>query len=97
MPGRVFRKREEIVSRKIAGETILVPVTGRLADMKRIFSLNPVADFIWDRIDGARSVSDIVVEVVSAFDTEPGKAGADVLEFVSELEREGVVEEAKQP
>jgi hypothetical protein len=44
---RVFRKREEVVSREIAGETILVPIRGKLVDMERIFSVNPVGAHVW--------------------------------------------------
>ncbi len=95
MLDRVFRKKEEIVARKIAGEIILVPVTGRLADMKRIFSLNEVAGHIWDCIDGTRSLGDIVGEVVAAFEAGREEAEADVLEFIAELQKEGMIEEAK--
>ena len=55
---KVFIKNEEVISRKIAGETILVPVRGRLADMRRIFTLNPVAEYIWHRIDGKNTIAD---------------------------------------
>ena len=40
--GRRYRRQDDIVSRHIAGETILVPVTARLADMQRIYALNAV-------------------------------------------------------
>jgi hypothetical protein len=33
---KVYRKVEEIVSRRIADEMFIVPIRGRLADMKQI-------------------------------------------------------------
>ncbi len=51
-----FKKKEEIVSREIAGETILVPIKGKLADMQRIFALENVSEYIWQQLDGEKKV-----------------------------------------
>jgi len=89
----VFRKREEVVSREIAGETILVPIRGKLVDMQRIFSLNPVAAHIWQQLDGERSLAKIRDDVLDTFDVEKSQADADIQEFVGELiEAELIVE-----
>ncbi len=88
----VFRKRGELVSRDIAGETILVPIKGKLADMQRIFSLNPVASYIWARLDGRRSLAEIVEDVVNGFDVEHTEAENDLREFVGELVKASLIE-----
>jgi len=82
---KVFRKKEEIVSRKIAGETILVPISGKLADMQRIFSLSPVAEYIWNQLNGERNLQEISSSILSVFDVEKEQADADVQEFIGEL------------
>ncbi len=81
----IFKKRGEIITRKIAGEVILVPITGNLADMQRIFSLNPVGEFIWEHLDGERDLGRISSGVQSIFDVRKEEADADIQEFVSEL------------
>lgn len=88
----VFRKRGEIVSRAIAGETILVPIKGKLADMQRIFSLSPVASYIWDRIDGEKSLAMVLDEVNAGFDVAETEAERDLREFVDELLEAGLIE-----
>ena len=88
---RVYKRRDEIISRSIAGETILVPITGNLADMQKIFSLNPVGEFIWERLDGGKKLSEISGDVQTLFDVEKEEADADIREFVSELLREDLV------
>ena len=40
--GKGFIKESEIVTRNIAGETIIVPVKGRVGDMDSIYTLNEV-------------------------------------------------------
>jgi hypothetical protein len=89
---RVFKPREGIVSRKIAGETILVPVMGKLADMQRIFTLNSVGEFIWSRLDGKRGLREISSEIVSSFEVEKEQADAEMEEFISELLKEDLIE-----
>jgi len=82
---RVFRKSPDIVSRKIAGETILVPVRGALADMKRIFVLNPVGEHIWASLEGNKTVGEIRDDILRAFDVDGARAEADLSDFIREL------------
>ncbi len=62
-----FKKKEEIVSREIAGETILVPIKGKLADMQRIFALDDVSEYIWQQLDGEKKVKDILMSVIDFY------------------------------
>lgn len=82
---KVFKKNESIVSRKIADEMFLVPIRGNLADMQKIFSLNPVAEYIWQQLDGERNLEDIREGVLSAFDVSKNEADEDISEFVGKL------------
>jgi len=90
---KVFQRKKDIVSRRVAGELFLVPIAGNLADMQRIFTLTKVAEFIWDRLDGQRSLSDIRDELLSEFDVEKDQADSDIFAFVSELMSAGLVQE----
>ena len=87
----VFEKQKDIVHREIAGEHLLVPIRGQLADMQRIYALNTVADFIWDRIDGTASVKDITDAVVACFDTDWARAAVDTPAMVADLAAAGLI------
>mgnify|MGYP001248555881 CR=1 FL=1 len=89
--GKIFKKKKEIVSREIAGETILVPISGKLADMQRIFSLNPVAEYIWNQLNGERNLQEIRSSIPSVFDVKKEQADADVQEFIAELLKEDLI------
>jgi hypothetical protein len=82
---KVFKKNESIVSRKIADEMLLVPVRGELADMQKIFSLNPVAEHVWECLDGTLDFKDICNKIVDSFDVEQKQAETDVFEFIDDL------------
>jgi hypothetical protein len=93
-PNAILRPAGEIVRREIAGETILVPVRGRTADMRRIFSLNPTAAFLWQRLDGKRTVSQLLAELLDAFAAPPEAARADIEAFLARALEEGLLEKA---
>jgi hypothetical protein len=80
-----YKKGESIVSRAIVGETLLVPIRGNLADMQKIFSLNDVADYVWDHLDGEKNLIDIRNGILDEFEVSEDEAESDLLEFINEL------------
>jgi hypothetical protein len=90
---KVYQKKEEIIARKIADETILVPIRGKLADMQKIFSLNPVAEFIWMQLEQKIPVEDILSMVINEFDVEEKKAEEDLLELINEFLKENLIKQ----
>ncbi len=89
-----YRRNEDIVFRKIAGELFLIPVKGRLADMKRIFAMNGVAEFIWGELDGSKDLKAICGGIAGRFDVEDGQAASDLRELIGELEEADLIREA---
>jgi hypothetical protein len=90
---KVFQRTRNIVSRRVAGELFLVPVAGNLADMQRIFTITKVAEFIWERLDGQKNLSDILNDVVEQFDVDEKQAESDIQALVTDLLTEGLVQE----
>ena len=91
---KVYRKKDDVVSREIAEETILVPVRGRLADMQKIFSLNPTAEYIWKNLDGKKKLVDIINALIDQFDVAKDEAEKDISDFVTELINADLIEES---
>jgi hypothetical protein len=80
-----------VIAREIAGETLLVPIRGELADMQRLFFLEPVSHFIWEQLDGATTLADVGMAVTGRFDVDVEVARADLLAFIEELTDAGLV------
>jgi hypothetical protein len=78
------------VTRRIAGETILVPVTGEVADLEAVYTLNEVGSLIWQLLDGRRSVQSIAGAVCAEFDVTMEQAVRDVDELLTTLEAQGL-------
>jgi coenzyme PQQ synthesis protein D (PqqD) len=74
-----------VVTRRIAGETILVPVAGNVGDLEAVYTLNDVGSFIWDLIDGRRSAMAIAEAVSAGYDVPLEQAVPDVDELLDAL------------
>ena len=88
---RCYEKDSSIVHRNIAGETILVPIRRNVADMESIYTLDGVGAFIWELIDGQRTVSDMKVAILDEYDVAPEAAEADLVEFLQRLQTIGAI------
>jgi hypothetical protein len=92
----IYRKKEDIVTRQIAGETLLVPIRSQLADMQNIFALNSTAEFIWNQLDGKQNLEDILEGIGRQFDVEKEQAAPDLRDFITRLKEAGIIEELKE-
>jgi hypothetical protein len=88
-----YRRKERIAGREIAGESFLIPVCGRPVDLDNIFVLNPLAAFIWEKLDGNHTLEAIVADIVDNFEVSREQAAADAADFVGQLLQKDLVEE----
>jgi len=78
-------RSKDVVQRSVAGESILVPIRGNVADMQRLYALDAVAECVWDCLDGERGLVDIAVVVAEKFDVDQETAEKDVGLFLDDL------------
>jgi hypothetical protein len=74
-----------IVTRKTGNEYVLVPVANNIADMNSVYTLNETGAFIWEQIDGRKSVADIIAALLCEYETNERTATDDVLSFLEEM------------
>ena len=82
-----------IVSRKTGNEFILVPVANNIADMNSVYTLNETGAFIWEQIDGIRTVEEIIIQFINEYDIEREFAEKDIFEFIENLNKYLIVKE----
>lgn len=87
----VFRREEGIVLRRVAGETILVPIRNRVADMRSVYSLNASAGEIWEWLDGQTPLGEIADRIVRDRDASREQVEADLAELVASLASAGLI------
>jgi Coenzyme PQQ synthesis protein D (PqqD) len=89
---QLYVRSQAVVSRTIAGETLVVPIRKGVGDLASIFSLNPVASRIWESIRHPSSTARIVHEIAGEFECERSRIESDVESFLAEMESAGLVE-----
>jgi len=90
-------KDKNLVTRSIAGETLIVPVRSGIADLECIYALNEVGSRIWELLDERTPVKKIVEAVCSEYDVTPEQAARDISELLSSLEAARLIHGAGQP
>jgi len=86
-----FIKADDVITRHIAGETIIVPVRSRVGDLDSIYALNDVGSRIWQLIEESVPVSRIIEIVCEEYEASTEEATQDVLELLSSLREAGLV------
>ena len=86
-----FVRSDNVVSRVIAGETLIVPVRRGVADLASLFSINSVGSTIWQALEKPRTVDELVTAVADAYDVPQEKAREDLQVFLNEAQAAGII------
>ena len=86
MSTKCFSKDKNLVTRSIAGETIIVPVRSGVSDLEYVYTLNEVGSRIWALLDEGTPVSRIVETICAEYDVTPEQASQDIAEILGSLE-----------
>jgi hypothetical protein len=86
-PSTAPRRSSRCAWQTLDGEAVLLDLEGR-----RVMGLNPVGSFVWELLDGQRTVEDLAAAVAARFGADPARAGQDVRAFLATLRERGLVE-----
>ncbi len=84
---KVLRKNQDMVSRVIDNETILLPIYKTSDEIDCIYTLNKVASRVWELIDGKRTLGEIKKQVLKKFDTNPEEVDKEMQKFLKDLKK----------
>jgi Coenzyme PQQ synthesis protein D (PqqD) len=90
--GQVFVRSRAVVSRVVAGETLIVPVRGKVGDLASIYSFNETGSLIWRLLDAPRMVGEVVGAVAEEYQVDTEQVRQDVLRFLGEMRGVGLIE-----
>ena len=89
-----YVQSEDIVSREIEGELILVPLSSGVGDAEdELYTLNATGRAVWQRLDGKKTLKDIAVDLAAEYDTSLEEIERDVCGLVEELLKRRMVAE----
>ena len=80
------------VTRSIAGETIIVPVSSRVGDLDAIYTLNDVGSRVWALVESPTSVEEIVAILCDEYEAPRDQIADDLVELLRELQSNGLID-----
>ena len=83
----ILSQSASVVTRKTGNEYVLVPITNNIADMNSVYTLNETGAFIWEQIDGKRSIEEIINALTEEYDIDFENAEADVFSFTENMSK----------
>jgi hypothetical protein len=84
--GAAYVPSQDVVARDIEGELIIVPLAAGIGDMEdELFTLNDTGRAIWDRLDGHKTLNDVIAELCTEFEAPTEQISQDVSGFTAEL------------
>jgi hypothetical protein len=89
---QLFIRSRSVVSRVVAGETLIVPVRGKVGDLASIYSFNGTGSLIWRLLDAPTALTDLINAVERTYDVAPESAREDVTKFLNDMLSVGLVE-----
>ncbi len=82
----LYKIKSKFVTREVGNELIIVPLSGNVAQMNELFTLNETGKFIWECLDEKNTFDDIVALLTEEFDIDENTARTDVELFLKKIE-----------
>src|SRR6266478_7940470 len=91
-PGvNVYRRSSAVVSRRISGETLVVPIRGKVGDLASIYSFNEAGSVLWAALEQPASLETLAAVLCQSFEVELDDARQDAHSFVEEMTVAGLL------
>ena len=85
---KVYKKNEDMVSREIDNELILMPIYKTNKDINEMYTMNQTAAKMWDLINGENTLKDVADELCVSYGAmSREKLEADLEEFVTDMKK----------
>ena len=88
---RSFSRSQAVVSRQIAGETLVVPIRGKVGDLASIYSFNETGSCLWVALEHPRSLESLTDLLYQTYEVTWDDAQRDATAFVVEMEAAGLL------
>ncbi|MBD3183178.1 PqqD family peptide modification chaperone [Candidatus Poribacteria bacterium] len=88
---------DDVVAREIEGELIIVPLAAGIGDMEdELFTLNETGSAIWDLLKTQKKLRNVIEQLSEDFEAPADEIEKDVIGFVEELLKRGMLVEVAQ-
>jgi methyltransferase-like protein len=82
-----YRVKSGLIAQSVDGELLLLN-----REQEKIHQLNPVASFIWNKLDGQNTLEQLVTAITEKYDVEQNAAKRDLERLLNELSDLNLIE-----
>jgi hypothetical protein len=83
---------QDVVSREIEGTIVIVPLTTGIGDADdELYTLNETGQAIWQKLDGMRTLGDVVSHLAIEFDADQQELEIQVVGFAAAMVDRGIL------
>ncbi len=82
----VFSKNSQCPVRSIGDGLVIMAPSGGTTH-----SLEDIGVFIWNQLDGQRNLQNVLAAILEQYDVDEDQARTDLLEFVTQMQTEGLI------
>ncbi|MBN1689268.1 MAG: PqqD family protein [Candidatus Omnitrophica bacterium] len=84
-PTAYYTKNPDFIQREVAGECILVPLKKTAHESGSLYVLNEMAAWVWNNLDGNRTLNQIKAELLSEYDVAENNLESDLQSLFQDL------------
>lgn len=84
--------KQGFITKKVAGDVIVIPAEQALVDFKAVITLNESGAFLWELLKEEQTKESLLEKMVQEYDADKDLILADVEEFLKVLEDKGLLE-----
>ena len=87
----VYQRSQAVASRQIAGETLVVPIRGKVGDLASIYSFNESGSLLWVALEHPQSLECLASLLCQSFEVGWDDARRDANTFIQEMQAAGLL------
>lgn len=82
--------------RDVVDESLVIPVGGAAMADRKMAIINPVARFLWKKLQSRQTFEDLLLSVLQEYEVTKETAASDIQEFLSELKKHNYLSEERE-
>lgn len=84
--------KDGFMLREIVDTWVVIPLGERVVEFNGIMTLSETGALLWKEIEEGKDVNSLVDSIIAEYDIDKEAALADTLEFISTIEKNGLLE-----
>ena len=83
--GIFMKLKDGFILKNVAGNYIIVPVSGELVDLNAMITITGTGAFLWDKLEKGTNKDELIEAMTKEYDIDKETASSDIDAFLKQL------------